>query len=221
MPKRRSQKSEAVVRRPKEPKEALVDEVVAVELLGNDVAALPVVTSGLEKRKPARGSNKYAKVLPEGIWEKFMKLREDEEILGLRDEIGLLDLRAQDLIGKLDFDPSGPRVFRELRNRIKRLQRAGTSNPTYLRSMLDDMEDLIKGGEAEWAKWDEIYKVVEQRRKMVDTERKHEMQSQYVYTVEQMAALMGYMQSRLDHYFGDQPERLQSFVEDIEAEIIA
>jgi hypothetical protein len=53
---------------------------------------------------PQFKTGRYSKVLPEALRHRYEVARDDEDLLSLRDEIALIDLRITDLLGKPPTD---------------------------------------------------------------------------------------------------------------------
>jgi hypothetical protein len=71
---------------------------------------------------PAWKDGRHSKVLPVGLTAAYERSREDPELVGLRDELALVDVRINELLERLDADdPSA--VWREVYAAIERRRR--------------------------------------------------------------------------------------------------
>lgn len=106
----------------------------------------------------------------------------------MREEIALLDSRLADLLARVDSGKPGAlwtdiekawRVYRSSNDPVKASEAALTIN-----SIIDD-------GVSDYMAWTEISNVIEQRRKIAESERKRLVDMQQQLTAEQAMLLVG------------------------------
>lgn len=129
---------------------------------------------------------RYSSALPERILADFESARTDPELLELRNQIGLVDARILDVLRRVDHGESGAR-WREL-NAAWRAYRDGVKakDPDAMASALGDIGQTIEAGEGDWRAWREVGSLVEQRRRLVETERRRLVDLRQVVTSEQL-----------------------------------
>jgi hypothetical protein len=115
---------------------------------------------------------RYSKYLPSRLAERYQEAVKDPELLALREEIALVEARIHDLMGRVDAGEAGSlwketqRIYTDLRQAISK----GDANA--MATALDRMGEIIENGRGDYAAWSEIYKLIEQRRRLAESERK-------------------------------------------------
>jgi hypothetical protein len=136
-------------------------------------------------------TGKYSKYLPARLAERYHEARSDPELLALRDEISLVDARLEDLIRRVDTGESGEAwgiaagAFAALRKAIT------DQNTADMLLALDTLGKVINRGMSDYAAWGEIGSQLEQRRRLVESERKRLVDMAQVITSERAMLLIG------------------------------
>lgn len=150
---------------------------------------------------PSFTTGKHSKYLPMRLQEAYAAAMADPDLLGLRSEIALLDARLLDLLGRVDSGESG-QLWDSMRDSwlgftaAARALSAETDprKREVLRAKQNEaaaaIEGLVEQGTADSAAWAEALAVVEQRRRLVETERKMMHDMQQTITSERAMALM-------------------------------
>ena len=120
---------------------------------------------------------RYSQV-PVRLLEGYEAALGDERLLELRDESALLQARVNDLLGRVDSGESGQlwaEVGKTWEKYNKALRHADADQEAAHRQYLDQ---LIRSGVDDYRAWDEVVKVVDQKRRISESERKrlHEME---------------------------------------------
>jgi hypothetical protein len=63
--------------------------------------------------------------------------------------------------------------------------------------------DLITTGDADWAAWEDVRKLIQERRALVESERKRLVEMQHVITAEQATLLMGALTAAIGKHVND------------------
>ena len=137
---------------------------------------------------PHTKHGRYSKDLPTRLADRYQAAREDPALLELRDEIGLIDARLSDVLGRVDTGESG-RLWRQLGHAWAKVQACRT-DPAAFAAALNTLGDLITAGEADSAAWADVRTLMQERRALVESERKRLVQMQHVITADQAALLM-------------------------------
>jgi hypothetical protein len=142
--------------------------------------ALPQFKDGRHsKYLPARLSSRYAEALSDGA------------LLELRAEVALVDARLADVLGRVDTGESGAlwQSLMEARGELIAAKRSGSTieQAKWINAILD----LIGRGHTDYRAWSEVGSLLEQRRKLVESERKRLVEAQQTLTVEKAMLLIG------------------------------
>lgn len=134
---------------------------------------------------------RYSKYLPARLADKYLEAQTDTELLNLRDDIALIDTRTGELIKQIDTGESG-RIWQAVRDVYQEFQAAyGVNDGARMAMCLSELDNLIKAGVRQYAVWSEIRGNIEQRRKLVESERKRLVEMQQMITSERAMLLMG------------------------------
>jgi len=140
---------------------------------------------------------RYSKVLPAGLAERYEAALDDQEILAMRDEIALLDTRLTDLVGGLTVGTSRE-LWKNLRTAYGELRSAlAQQDPDAANIAMLTLGSAITNGSKERETWDEVYTLLEQRRKLTESEAKRLIQMQQVITAEQAMILLARVQQAI------------------------
>jgi len=135
---------------------------------------------------PSTTHGAYSRALPPRILADFEAARTDPELLELRNQIGLVDARILDVLRRVDTGESGAR-WREL-NAAWRAYRDAVKakDPDAMATALGAVGQAIDAGEGDWRAWREVGSLVEQRRRLVETERRRLVDLRQLVTSEQL-----------------------------------
>ena len=141
---------------------------------------------------PTIKTGRHSKYLPAGLYEKIAEAQADPLLFELRSEVALVDTRIGELltrIGKTDSTELWKRLedgYGDLRKAIM-----GDGDAQAVVFALGALEKVINDGVGDWAAWKEITVQIEQRRRLVESERLHQKQMQQLVSVDQMMLLAG------------------------------
>lgn len=140
---------------------------------------------------PTYKTGRYSRFLPSRLAARYEEMRGDVELLELREEIGLVDTRLADLLSRVDTGESGA-LWRSLMQARMDLIAAKRANDLKGQGeALSFILDLISQGHADYRAWAEVGAVLEQRRKLVESERKRMIETQQMISSERAMALLG------------------------------
>jgi len=131
---------------------------------------------------------RHSRYLPKRLNELYAAALADPELLALRDDIALVDARIADVLTRADTGESG-RLWRDLQATFRRLNEAKT-DPDAVRRHLRDLGELIERGTADDATWAEVRALIEQRRRLVESEAKRLVQGQHMITADRLNLLL-------------------------------
>ena len=136
-------------------------------------------------------TGRHSKHLPERMAEKYQESINDPELLALDAEISLVDARLEDLLSRVDTGESGAlwktaqSVFYDFRNAN------ASGDQDKMTVALTELNRILNLGVDDYKAWDEIGNMLEQRRKLSESERKRRMDMEVVITVERQMVLLG------------------------------
>ena len=136
-------------------------------------------------------TGRHSKHLPERMAEKYQESINDPELLALDAEISLVDARLEDLLSRVDTGESGAlwktaqSVFFDFRNAN------ASGDQDKMTVALTELNRILNLGVDDYKAWDEIGNMLEQRRKLSESERKRRMDMEVVITVERQMVLLG------------------------------
>lgn len=140
---------------------------------------------------PNLRTGRYSKYLPARLIGRYQEATSDPALLELREEVALLDARLTDLLGRVETGESGE-VWKLLRVRFAEFNEAKAAGKVPdMQAALYQIEGLITRGLADYAAWGEIGSVLEQRRRLVESERKRLVEMQQTITTERAMLLIG------------------------------
>lgn len=140
---------------------------------------------------PAYKDGRYSRVLPTRLRARYDAARSDTALLELREDISLLDARLEDLLGRVDTGESGALWGRLMEARSDLLGAKRAADMKAQAEALNLILELISEGHADYRAWGELASVLEQRRRLVESERKRLVEAQQTMTVENAMLLIG------------------------------
>lgn len=121
---------------------------------------------------PNTTHGRYSKHLPTRLADRYHEARSDPDLIALREEIALTDARLADLLGRVDTHEAGTR-WKAVGAAVRAYRKAEAGEEDDDREKAFDLiEELTSEGLADYEAWDEVHRMVEQRRKLAETETK-------------------------------------------------
>ena len=140
---------------------------------------------------PHYKTGKYSRYLPARLTARYEEAVSDPALLELRGDIALTDARLADLLSRVDTGESGAlwQALQALRLDVITYKRAGDT--VKMAEALNALLDTIGQAHADYRAWAEIGAVLDQRRRLVESERKRMVEMQQTLTVEKAMLLIG------------------------------
>lgn len=139
---------------------------------------------------PRLKTGRYSKYLPLQLADRYQEALDDGELLALRDEVALVDARVAELLARVNTGESGA-LWQQLRETFAAFrQYRATGNVPQMGHALAKVEALIERGGVDSEVWREIALAIEQRRRLVESERKRLVEMQQTITAEQAMVLL-------------------------------
>jgi hypothetical protein len=165
---------------------------------------------------PSFKHGRYSKNLPERLAAKYGEALSDTKLLELRDEIALVGTRLAELVERIDTGESAQR-WKALQTAYVNLQDATRSGDKvkFLTAMAA-LGSAIEAGGQDYATWREIAELMEQRRKLVESEHKRLVAMQQMITAEQALTLLAVITDTVRKHVSD-PAALAAISADFRA----
>lgn len=140
---------------------------------------------------PRLSDGRYSRFLPTRLMARYEEAQADTTLLELRAEVSLVDARLVDVLTRVDTGESG-HLWQELATWNAALDKARRSQDTAaVAAALTGMQDTIRKGHADWSAWQDVRSLIDQRRRLVESERKRLVETQQTLTVEKAMLLVG------------------------------
>jgi hypothetical protein len=153
---------------------------------------------------PSWKDGRYSKYLPTRLIPRYQQARTDRDLGSLTHEIHLLDARIGELVEQLDTGESGG-LWAGLvaqADTAEALQQGG--DKVQVVAALLALLPLIRAGAAEQAKWAEIVALIDQRRKLIESERKRLVELQQILTLEEASSMIRMIGESIKRHVSDQ-----------------
>lgn len=142
---------------------------------------------------PRTSHGRYSRYLPNRLVSRYTEAQSDAELVALREEIALTDARLSDLLVRVNTGEAGL-TWAALGAAIRAYRVAEAKGAKgYFEQLraFDLIEQLAAEGRDDYAAWDEVHKLIEQRRRLAETEFKRLKEMQQMITAERAMILLG------------------------------
>ncbi len=134
---------------------------------------------------PQYRSGRYSAYVPERLREQYEQAEDDAELLSLRSELALTDTRLIDLLARVNTGESG-QLWADLRRAHREFTGAKRGRDVArMYTTLARMEQLIDSAVDDHQAWAEIGELIEQRRRLVESEQKRMVMLNQMMTKEE------------------------------------
>ena len=165
---------------------------------------------------PGFRHGRYSKLLPTGLAARYTEAQTDSELLALRDEIALIDARTADVLQRLGRGESSA-TWDTLQKAARGLRRAVAANDRAETIVhVAALQIVLEGAGADVAAWREVLGLVNQRRVLVESERRRLVQMQQMVSVEQAMTLVAALVDTVRRHVSDR-QTLAAISEDLAA----
>lgn len=133
----------------------------------------------------------YSKYMPKGMLDLYEEFRTNPDLLSLRENVALVDARIVQLLQALDQQGDLGAIWLELQQLFETLMRATQKQDLGGgKAAFEALGDVIEHGADQFRAWSQISEMMEQRRKLVETERRRLVDMQQMITSEQAMVLV-------------------------------
>jgi hypothetical protein len=173
---------------------------------------------------PSFKTGRYSKYMPQRLLEQYHTALEDTELLALNEEMALVEARLADVLSRVDTGDS-TRFRTNLSNLRSRYMKAmGRRDQDKAAQALTDILSEIVRGSVDSAAWAEVGTLLEQKRRLGESERKRRMDMEQIITSGEAAvfvtALHSSLRTRAYEYFAEHPS-LESYLQAVGEDIVA
>jgi hypothetical protein len=139
---------------------------------------------------PQFKTGRYSKVLPTRLLDRYHEALADRDLLALTDEIAVVNARLGELIGQLDSGGQTEK-WEAITMALDFCDAAILSKDLQgLQGHLAAMREVVKQGEADGLRWEEIGNWMERARRLRETEQRRLVAMQQMITSEQAMTLV-------------------------------
>lgn len=137
---------------------------------------------------PSFKNGKHSKYLPTRMQERYHEALADNDLLNLSAEIAILDARLADLLQTADNGATGE-LYTDLLETVENLGVAiRTGNSAGFSHWLAEQRRLLEAAQHDHKAWNEAQSVIQQRRALVESERKRRVQAEQTLQVNEALA---------------------------------
>ena len=138
---------------------------------------------------PSTVHGRHSRHLPTRLADRYRASQADPDLLNLQSEISLIDTRITELLERIDVDGAGA-LWGKVGWLYLEMQQAVDESLDDLPPLVDQLGEIVRSAQADKQAWDAIYPVVEQRRKLVESEQKRRVAMQDMIDSKQAMVLV-------------------------------
>jgi len=169
-------------------------------VVGREVCAIHGGKSLASVASPTFKTGRHSKYLPARLQERYAASIADSELLALREDIALLDARLGELLERVDTGGSGQR-WSQLTVAWFAFKTATDPIEVIKARLLVDT--IIDDAATDYAAWGEVHNILEQRRKLSESEQKRLVTMQQMVTAEQAMLFVAAIQDAVRRHVTD------------------
>lgn len=155
-------------------------------------------------------TGRWSKDLPTRLAARYEEAVADPNLLGLRNELALIDARLGELIASVDRGEAA-----EVWQQLRRARRDLATVPERDRgAILASMLSLIERGATEWQTWEAVMVAIERRTRVAESERKRLVEMQQTISAEQLNMLVAALVASIRQHVAE-PKALQGISRDL------
>lgn len=152
---------------------------------------------------PGFKTGRYSKSLPVRLAARYNEAQTDAKLLELRDEIALIDARIGELLGRLNSNESG-RAWLATGTAFDNLNIAmRKDDAAEIIKQMAALQNAIDLGRTDTLTWSDLQETIEQRRRLVESERKHLSQMEQLVSVQEMMVMAGALLASVKAHVSD------------------
>lgn len=152
---------------------------------------------------PRYKTGRYSDYVPRGLKDGYLDALADQDILNMRDQYALLDGRLRVVLQRSAQGEAGllwKQVVKEWKT-FQTAQKAGDVETMY--KQIEVLDELIRRGSADVLAWEEASRIIEQQRKLNESEQKRAVAMQQMVNKNQLNAVMDRMADIINQHSTD------------------
>lgn len=167
-------------------------------------------------------TGRYSTDLPSRLLERYGASINDPELLNQEAEIALIDARIADILQRVDTGESG-NIYKKMRqqydifvNARQTASRLGDDQSSerarqnaIAAEAVNEWGRLVHRGQGDYAAWEEVRVLVEQRRKLIESHRKGLLDAKQMMLLKDVIQLMLYVGGLVRENVSNKDERLR------------
>lgn len=139
---------------------------------------------------PQTTTGRYSKDLPTRLAARYAESQADPDLLNLNTEIAVIDARISDVLRRVDSGESG-QTWRDLKATFTAMEQAQRAKEFgEVARLLSELGQLIRHGHNDYAAWADVRTLIDQRRKLVESEGKRRKDMQDMITSDKAMMLV-------------------------------
>lgn len=147
---------------------------------------------------------RYSKYLPEKLAERYSEALADPDLLELRGEIALIDTRLMELIERVDKGGTLKDWQRAVKAHGELAEAVAAKDMGRVLDLTAKLGRTLCAGLSDYEAWQEISELVEQRRKLAESEHKRLVAMGQMITAERALILLAAVQDTIRRHVTDQ-----------------
>lgn len=136
---------------------------------------------------PTFKSGRWSKFIPARLSERYSEAKDDPRLLELAEDIALLDARVADVLGRVDTGESGA-IWQALQKAVADFRKATKKEDKDAAILY--IFHLIERGNDDYQAWQDVRGLLDQRRRLVESERKRLVESHQMISSERAMVLI-------------------------------
>lgn len=142
-------------------------------------------------------TGRYSKYLPDALGQRMDDFMKDPDIASVREDLALADVRLSMKLEEMETSEVGKK-WEELQEEIDVLDNALMNGDTATATAaLQRVQEIVDEGAEREEQWDEVFEIMEAKRKLAETENKRVKASSNTLTVEEASMLVDMMVSMM------------------------
>jgi hypothetical protein len=149
---------------------------------------------------PTLTTGRYSKYLPERLLERYQDAAQDADLLAMRQELALLDARLADVLQRVDTGESGA-LWKNVQDAFRDFERERNSEREFV--AWKRLASTIQDGMADYAAWQEVGRLIDQRQRLAESERKRLVDMRQMITAERAMVLLAAITDTIRRHVSD------------------
>lgn len=148
-----------------------------------------------------RRADRISAALPRRLGERFQLAKSDPELLQLESDVALVDTRLEELLQLVDSGESG-QLWARVQGAFTAfcIHRGTERGP----AAFDALEAAIEAGASDRERWAEVAGLLDQRRKLVESERKRQVEMKLVMSMESVSTFFATVGAAVRRHVSDE-----------------